>query len=49
MLRTTIDRLMVNSPYEEPLKHWRYERELRQDHRDGDGYRLAHSEQGGLS
>lgn len=28
-LRATIDRLIVNSPYEEPLKHWRYERESR--------------------
>ncbi len=25
MRRTTIDRLIVNSPYEEPAQHWRYE------------------------
>ena len=25
----TIDRLIVNSPYEEPAQHWRYERETR--------------------
>ena len=29
MTRTTIDKLIVNSPYEEPLKHWRYEQETR--------------------
>lgn len=29
MPRTTIDRLIVNSPYEEPVKHRRYERESR--------------------
>jgi type III restriction enzyme len=27
--RASIDRLIVNSPYEEPLQHWRYERESR--------------------
>jgi len=27
--RTTIDRLIINSPYEEPERHWRYERETR--------------------
>jgi type III restriction enzyme len=27
--RTTIDRLIINSPYEEPQRHWRYERETR--------------------
>lgn len=26
MAQTTIDRLIVNSPYEEPAKHWRYDR-----------------------
>jgi type III restriction enzyme len=25
----TIDRLIINSPYEEPARHWRYERETR--------------------
>ncbi len=29
MPRTTIDRLIINSPYEEPKKHWRYDRETR--------------------
>ena len=29
MARTTINRLIVNSPYEEPARHWRYERETR--------------------
>lgn len=29
MARTTIDRLIVNSPYAEPQRHWRYERETR--------------------
>lgn len=29
MARTTIDRLIINSPYEEPKFHWRYEREMR--------------------
>jgi type III restriction enzyme len=29
MAQTTIDRLIVNSPYEEPGCHWRYERETR--------------------
>jgi type III restriction enzyme len=27
--RTTIDRLIINSPYEEPQRHWRYDRETR--------------------
>lgn len=27
--KTTIDRLIINSPYEEPKFHWRYERETR--------------------
>ena len=29
MRRTTIDRLIINSPYEEPARHWRYDRETR--------------------
>jgi type III restriction enzyme len=29
MPRTTIDRLIINSPYEEPGQYWRYERETR--------------------
>lgn len=29
MARTIIDRLIINSPYEEPKKHWRYDRETR--------------------
>ena len=29
MAQTTIDRLIVNSPYEEPVKHWRYDRQTR--------------------
>ena len=29
MAKATIDRLIVNSPYEEPAQHWRYERESR--------------------
>ena len=29
MPSTTIDRLIINSPYEEPERHWRYERETR--------------------
>ena len=29
MPQTTIDRLIVNSPYEEPAKHWRYDRRTR--------------------
>ena len=27
--RTMIDRLIINSPYTEPSRHWRYEREMR--------------------
>ncbi len=27
--RTGIDRLIINTPYEEPARHWRYERETR--------------------
>ena len=29
MKKTTIDRLIINSPYEEPKRHWHYERETR--------------------
>jgi type III restriction enzyme len=29
MPRATIDRLIINSPYEEPARHWRYDRETR--------------------
>ena len=29
MARTTIDRLIINSPYEEPQQYWRYNRETR--------------------
>ncbi len=29
MEKTTIDRLIINSPYEEPKHHWHYERETR--------------------
>jgi len=28
MSRTTIDHLIINSPYEEPKYHWRYDREM---------------------
>ena len=29
MARATIDRLIVNSPYDEPARHWRYDRKTR--------------------
>jgi type III restriction enzyme len=29
MAQSTIDRLIINSPYEEPAHHWSYERETR--------------------
>lgn len=29
MPKTTIDRLIINSPYEEPARHWKYDRESR--------------------
>ena len=29
MAHTTIDRLIINSPYEVPARHWRYERDTR--------------------
>ncbi len=48
MARTTIDRLIINSPYEEPTQHWRYERETRTfdlvDGRQPAGYVVASSD-----
>ena len=29
MPQSSIDRLIVNSPYEEPAQHWRYDRSTR--------------------
>ncbi len=29
MAQTTIDRLIINSPYEEPTRHWQYQRETK--------------------
>lgn len=29
MAKTTIDRLIINSPFDEPQRHWRYDRETR--------------------
>ena len=29
MAQTTIDRLIINSPYEEPGQHWSYDRQTR--------------------
>ena len=29
MEQTTIDRLIINSPYDEPAQHWSYNREKR--------------------
>ncbi len=29
MAGTTIDRLIINSPYKEPALHWKYDRETR--------------------
>jgi uncharacterized protein with GYD domain len=29
MPHATIDRLIINSPYEEPQRHWRYDREIK--------------------
>ena len=34
MEQTTIDRLIINKPYEEPAKHWRYNRETRKFSRE---------------
>ena len=48
MARATIDRLIVNSPYEEPAKHWRYDRKTRlfdlADGRRPAGYVVASSD-----
>ena len=48
MAQTTIDRLIVNSPYEEPVKHWRYDRQTRlfdlADGRRPAGYVVASSD-----
>jgi type III restriction enzyme len=48
MGKTTIDRLIINSPYEEPQRHWRYERETRTfdlvDGRRPAGYVVASGE-----
>ena len=48
MAQTTIDRLIVNSPYEEPAKHWRYDRRTRlfdlADGRRPAGYVVASSD-----
>lgn len=45
MAKATIDKLIVNSPYEEPQKHWRYDRESRLFHLEEDrrkaGYVVA--------
>ena len=50
MPRTTIDRLIVNSPYEEPKQHWRYHRTTRlfdlADGRRPAGYVVASGESG---
>ena len=48
MARASIDRLIVNSPYEEPAKHWRYDRQTRlfdlADGRRPAGYVVASSD-----
>lgn len=45
MRRTTIDRLIITSPYEEPKQHWSYDRETRsftlKDGRRPAGYTIA--------
>lgn len=45
MAKTTIDRLIINSPYEEPAQHWKYDRETRTfdlvDGRRAAGYVVA--------
>ena len=50
MPRATIDRLIVNSPYEEPTQHWRYDRTTRlfdlADGRRPAGYVVASGESG---
>ena len=35
MEQTTIDRLIINSPYDEPAQHWSYNREKRTFSLDG--------------
>jgi type III restriction enzyme len=48
MARTTIDRLIINSPFEKPQRHWRYDRETRTfdlvDGRRPAGYVVASGE-----
>ena len=48
MPRATIDRLIVNSPYKEPAKHWSYDRKTRLfdlvDGRRPAGYVVASSD-----
>ena len=48
MARTTSDRLIVNFPYEEPAKHWRYDRQTQlfdlADGRRPAGYVVASSD-----
>lgn len=48
MAKTTIDRLIINSPYEAPTQHWSYERETRTfelaDGRRPAGYVVASGE-----
>lgn len=39
-MKSTIDRLIINSPYEEPAQYWSYDREMRSFTRK-DGRRLA--------
>ena len=34
MEQSTIDRLIINKPYEEPAEHWRYNRETRKFSRE---------------
>ena len=45
MPQTTIDKLIINSPYEEPARHWSYNRENRlfnlEDGRREAGYLIA--------
>jgi hypothetical protein len=44
MSRATIDRLIINSPYEEPSRHWHYERETRRFSPDDCGHALQHDD-----
>ncbi len=48
MAQTTIDRLIINSPFDEPQRHWRYDRETRTfdlvDGRRPAGYVVASGE-----